>query len=267
MKGKTFNFSRPLVIGHRGFPAQYPENTMVSFMSAVDAGVGMIELDITLSRDSEIVVIHDDTLDRTTNGSGLVSDFTLQALRKFDAGSWFDKKFAGQKIPTIDEILDSLVNKVMINVEIKQTATGSSSYVELIVEKLLAVVEARDAKQRILISSFDPEILKAVTGSQHHPEVALLLEEAIDENALALAEGLGAMSIHSNVDTLDTETVNKVRARRFLVFPYNVDSEIKVRRAINMDVDGLFVDDPVMAMVCCQNRPASFSQAENYPKR
>lgn len=254
MKDKAFKFSRPLVIGHRGFPAQYPENTMVSFDAAIRAGVGMIELDVTLSRDSELVVIHDDTLDRTTNGAGAVDNQTLSELRKLDAGGWFHEKFAGEKIPTLDEVLDSLVDRVMINVEIKPSATGARSYIDLIVEKTLAAIDARDVKQRILISSFDPEILKAVAGFHRHPAIALLLEEAIGEDALALAEKLGAVSIHPDMDTLDTETVNRVRTRRFFVFPYNVDSEKKVRHAFKLGVDGLFVDDPVMAMMCYQRR-------------
>ncbi len=254
MKEEPFLFNRPLIIGHRGFPAQYPENTLVSFEAAVVAGVGMIELDVTLSRDAEVVVIHDDTLDRTTNGAGAVDSHTLPQLRKLDAGGWFHKKFSGEKIPTLDEVLDSLVDKAMINVEIKPSATGSRSYVELIVEKTLAAVETRDVHQRILISSFDPEILKAVAGAQHHPEIALLLEEAIGEGALALAKDLGAVSIHPNMDTLDTETVDRVRCRRLFVFPYNVDSEKKIFHALKMGVDGIFVDDPVMAIMCYQNR-------------
>ena len=252
MKKKPFFFNKPLIIGHRGFPAQYPENTLVSFQAAVDAGVGMIELDVTLSLDSEVVVIHDDTLDRTTSGAGAVDSHTLPELRKLDAGGWFHKKFAGEKIPTLDEVLDSLVDKTMINVEIKPSAIGSRSYVELIVEKALAAIDTRDVHQHILISSFDPEILKHVAGAKRHPEIALLLEDAIGEDALALAKDLGAVSIHPNMDTLDTETVNRVRSRRLFVFPYNVDSEKKVFHALKMGVDGVFVDDPVMAMMCYQ---------------
>jgi len=207
-----------------------------------------------LSRDAEVVVIHDDTLDRTTNGAGAVVNHTLSELQKLDAGGWFHKKFAGEKIPTLDEVLDSLVERVMINIEIKTSATGARSYIDLIVEKTLAAIDARDANQRILISSFDPDILKSVADEKCHSAIALLLEKAIGEDALVLAEKLGAVSIHPDMDTLDTETVNRVRTRRFFVFPYNVDSEKKIRHAFKLGVDGLFVDDPVMAMMCYQRR-------------
>ena len=242
-----------MIIGHRGFPVQYPENTMVSFEGAIAAGVGMIELDITLSRDSEIIVIHDDTLDRTTNGSGLVENHTLAMLRNLDAGGWFLEKFAGQKIPTLDDVLDAFLDRVLINIEIKPNLTGSRSYIELIVEKTLTAVNARSANHQVLISSFDAEILKAVVGENHFPAVALLLESPVREEALALAERLGAISIHPDMDILDTETVNKIRARNFLVFPFNMETEKQIYRALEMNVDGFFVDDPLIARMCCQN--------------
>jgi glycerophosphoryl diester phosphodiesterase len=266
MKDEVFLFSNPLVAGHRGFSAKYPENTMVSFEAAALAGVGMIELDITLTRDSKIVVIHDDTLDRTTNGSGLVGSYTLAELRRLDAGSWFHQRFAGEKVPMLDEVLNAFVGRVMINIEIKPNITNEF-YIERIVDQTLEAVDARKAIGEVLISSFDPEILQRVAMSRHHPAIALLLEEAIEENALALAEKLGAVSIHPNMDTLDTEAVNRVHSRRFFVFPYNVDSEKKMRRAFKMGIDGLFADDPAMAIKCYQDIPKRRLRREDRSKR
>jgi glycerophosphoryl diester phosphodiesterase len=224
---------------------------MVSFDAAIHAGVDMIELDITLSRDSEMVVIHDDTLDRTTNGSGPVERHTWAALQKLDAGGWFHKKFAGERVPNLDQVLDAFVDKVMINIEIKPNVTGSNSYVGAIVEKTLAAVHAKNGIHRVLISSFDPEILSTVAGCNHPPALALLLEEAIEETSLTFAENLGAVSIHPDMDTLNIETVHRIRARDFLVFPYNLGSEKTVCRGLEMGVDGFFVDDPLMAITCC----------------
>jgi len=248
MTDRPFNFNRPLIIGHRGFPALYPENTMVSFEAAVRAGVGMIELDVTLSRDAEVVVIHDDTLDRTTNGSGLVSRHTLAELRELDAGDWFHKKFAGEKLPTLDQVLAAFLDRVKINIEIKASPAREPSYISVVVDKVLTAVGKKDANPRVLISSFDPEVLKTIAaGSKSHPALALLLEEAIGEEALALSEMIGAMSIHPDMDTLDMKTIDDVRDRNLFIFPYNAESEINLRRAFEMGVDGLFVDDPVMA--------------------
>ena len=267
MKNGVFIFKKPLVVGHRGFPAKYPENTLVSFEAAVLAGVGMIELDITLSLDSEIVVIHDDTLNRTTNGSGLVGRYTLKELRRFDAGSWFHPRFAGEKMPTLEEVLNAFVNRVLVNIEIKPNSTDAEFYIERIVDKTLEAIDTGSATGRVLISSFDPEILQRVAGSRHHPAMALLLEEAIGEDALALAEKLGVVSIHPDMDTLDIETVNHLQSRGFFVFPYNVDSKTKIRRAFKMGIDGLFVDDPEMAIMCCQGIPKRCSVTEDCSKR
>lgn len=247
MTDRLFHFNKPLIIGHRGFPALYPENTMVSFDAAVRAGVGMIELDVTLSRDEEVVVIHDDTLDRTTNGSGPVNRHTLAELRQLDAGGWFHKKFAGEKLPTLDEVLETFLNRVKINIEIKASPAGNPSYIGKVVRKVLTAVEKKNANPRVLISSFDPDILKAVAGSSSHPALALLLEEAIGEASLMLSESLGAMSIHPDMDTLDMKSVDDARTRNLFVFPYNAESELNLRRAFEMGVDGLFVDDPMMA--------------------
>lgn len=87
-------FTRPLLIGHRGYPARYPENTLASFRGAMEAGCDMIELDVTLTRDRKVVVIHDDTLDRTTTGKGLVASHSLEEITALDAGSWFDPRFS-----------------------------------------------------------------------------------------------------------------------------------------------------------------------------
>lgn len=267
MKNGVFIFKKPLVVGHRGFPDKYPENTLVSFEAAVLAGVGMIELDITLTLDSEIVVIHDDTLNRTTNGSGLVGRYTLKELRRLDAGSWFHPRFAGEKVPTLEGVLNAFVNRVLVNIEIKPNSTDAEGYTERIVHKTLEAIDTVSATGRVLISSFDPEILQRVAGSRHHPAMALLLEEAIGEDALALAEKLGVVSIHPDMDTLDFETVHRVQSRKFFVFPYNVDSEKKIRRAFKMGIDGLFVDDPEMAIMCYQGIPKRCSGAENCSKR
>src|SRR5919197_4354903 len=96
---------RPLVVGHRGAMGYAPENTLASFELAVEQGADVVELDVHLSRDGQVVVIHDEQLDRTTDGRGLVGDRTLDELKRLDAGSWFDPRFAGQRIPTLHEVL------------------------------------------------------------------------------------------------------------------------------------------------------------------
>ena len=96
---------KPWVIAHRGASGHAPENTMAAFERAVALGAGFIETDLHLTRDARFVAIHDPTLERTTNGTGLVKDLTLAEIRKLDAGHWFDREFMGQKVPTLEEIV------------------------------------------------------------------------------------------------------------------------------------------------------------------
>ena len=119
------NFNPTWIIGHRGYHAKYPENTLVSFEASIKAGVDMIELDVMLSRDRKLVVIHDANLARTTNGNGSVADFNLDELKQLDAGSWFDAQFADQQIPDLSEVLDLVNGRAYVNIEIKSNSYES----------------------------------------------------------------------------------------------------------------------------------------------
>lgn len=120
-----------MVIAHRGFSGQAPENTLASFQKAVELGSDMIELDVRFSKDGQVVVIHDDTIDRTTNGRGKVADYTLKELKQFDAGSWFAPQFSGERIPTLKEVLELVKGKVLVNIEIKDESPGQYKITDL----------------------------------------------------------------------------------------------------------------------------------------
>ncbi|HKL80000.1 MAG TPA: glycerophosphodiester phosphodiesterase family protein [Mobilitalea sp.] len=112
--------SNILIVGHRGIRAFYPENTMISFEKAIEAGVDGIEMDINMTKDGHLVVVHDNSVDRTTNGFGLVQDMTLAELKRLDAGSYYSQEFSNEKIPTFEEFLDFVKDKnILLNVEIK----------------------------------------------------------------------------------------------------------------------------------------------------
>jgi len=111
--------TKPTVIAHRVFSAIAPENTLPAFQNAIDAGVDTIEFDIQLARDKQFVVIHDATLERTTNGRGIVKNHTLSELQTLDAGSWFGRKFAGTVLPSLGETLALCRNRILVNIEVK----------------------------------------------------------------------------------------------------------------------------------------------------
>jgi glycerophosphoryl diester phosphodiesterase len=147
--GKTLKFrNRIMRESHRGFSRLYPENTLPAFEEAINTGVDRIELDLRMSSDGKLVVIHDETVDRTTNGSGKVSDFTLNELQKLDAGSWKSPKFAGLKIPALQEVFDTAKGKCFVNIDLK-VAEAAAPMVKL--------AEKMDVIDQLVITGKIPE--------------------------------------------------------------------------------------------------------------
>jgi glycerophosphoryl diester phosphodiesterase len=144
-----------LVIGHRGAPSRAPENTLASFQAALDIGVDGIELDVHLSADGHLVVIHDARLERTTDGKGLVHEQDLAQLQRLDAGSWYAPGFAGQRIPTLDEVLDLIGTRVPLQVELKGVSAG-------LTEATLAALDARGLLDTAMLTSFQLDRLPRV---------------------------------------------------------------------------------------------------------
>ena len=237
-------FDRPLLIGHRGFKEAYPENTMAAFEAAVKAGAKMVELDVHLSKDRELVVIHDDIVDRTTGATGPVSDYTLTELRKLDAGSWFDPRFANEKIPTLNEVLTALIPRVLINIEIKSAFEPDRQEVGDIEMRVMDLIRREKAYSSVLISSFDPRIIKNVVQMDDSPPVAFISETAEGEKTVDTCRDLSVFSFHPKFQCLDKKMVSMCHAEGIFVFPYNVNTDSDFNQALQMDVDGVIVDDP-----------------------
>lgn len=143
------------VIAHRGSRLKAPENTIASFQQAVADGADAIELDVQLSKDGKLVVIHDSTLERTTNGEGKVSDYTLAELKELDAGSWFDAKFSGEKIPTLQESLVWAKGKTKVDIEVKE---GSAAEIEP--EALMSVIRETGMENEVAVTSFERDFIE-----------------------------------------------------------------------------------------------------------
>jgi len=141
----------PLILAHRGDSANAPENTLAAFRLAYENGADGIELDVMLSADQKLVVIHDDTLDRTSNGHGKVGDASYDSLRELDAGGWFDPKFKGEPIPLLDEVFAEFGGKFLINVELKNYKTPKDNLTDLVV----ALVKKHGLSDSVLLSSFN----------------------------------------------------------------------------------------------------------------
>jgi len=161
IKDKTSLSNKALIIAHRGSSKLAPENTMASFKEAFNHGATAIELDVHRTKDGHLVIMHDDTIDRTTDGHGNVRDFTLRELKEFDAGSWFGPQFKGEKIPTLEEVLTWAKGKVKVDIEVK-----SSLQYPGIEKDILELVEEKGFKDDVFITSFDKSV------SEHIEEMA-----------------------------------------------------------------------------------------------
>lgn len=238
---------RPVVIAHRGYRVKYPENTLVAFQGAIDAGVDMIELDVLLTKDRSTVVIHDESLDRTTNGQGMVSDYTLSELKTFDAGSWFDARFKGERLPTLQEVLDLVKGQVFLNIEIKRSAYEPHHPPDAIEKQIVELVWRKNVVESVLISSFEWPVLERLAAMKDAPAIALLSRYPDEDNHLEACRKLGAFSWHPRSLAVKEEHVRKMHEAGILVFPYNADTPEEIERMLEMHVDGLIVDDPLLA--------------------
>lgn len=225
-----------MIIAHRGASAYAPENTPAAFSLALEMGAGHIELDVHLSSDGQVVVIHDAAVDRTTNGSGPVAGYTLAELRKLDAGSWFAPEFGGERIPTLAETLELCRGRARLHVEIKGAA---KSLVPLTLDCIRQGGMAAD----VTITSFDINRLKEARADDPGWSISWLVKEITGERIDA-AHSLGLRIICPAAACLTPEQVERLHNEGFNVRTWGVKTEEDMRRLVEWGVDGMTVDFP-----------------------
>ncbi|MFB9078451.1 glycerophosphodiester phosphodiesterase [Flavobacterium procerum] len=221
-----------LKIGHRGAKAYDPENTLQAFQKALDLNSDGIELDVHLSADGHIIVIHDETIDRTTNGKGLVNTFTLAELKSF----LIDGE---NQIPTLNEVFDLVDKKCLINIELK--GSGTASKVVVLIEEYIATKNWN--YNHFIISSFDWNMLEETSKLNSNIPIGVLTEESID-TALAFAENIKAKAIHPDFQLLNADNVSEMQKKGFLVLPWTVNSEEDIQKVKSYQVNGIISDNP-----------------------
>lgn len=233
----------PGVIAHRGLSGLCPENTIAAFRRALDLGVDMIELDVLLSADDQLMVVHDDTLDRTTDGSGPVRALNHAQLKQLDAGGWFAGEFVGERIPILPEVLELVGDRTLLNVEIKDEAV--TDQVEGgITHRVIRLLRDNGFGDRVLLSSFDPRALLHAReldpdiprGSLSNPRIQSI------RNPIEILEDTGAASLNLSRDQVNETIVAKCHQMRRAVLVYTVNEVDEMQRMISMGVDGLFTD-------------------------
>jgi glycerophosphoryl diester phosphodiesterase len=224
-----------LTIAHRGASALYPENTLRAFMAAADLGADMCEFDVRMTRDGEAVVIHDATVDRTTDGRGRVAAMSAAALGRLDAGVRFGAEFRGERISTLAEVARALAGRGCgMDVELK--ARGLEA-------RVCEILRGCAAASSAIVSSFDWEQLKIV--ARRDPEVRLaLLGEKTPAAMLEAAQVMRAFAIAPRFDIADAALCAEAHRRGLAVYVWTVDDASAMRRMIAAGVDGIMTNDP-----------------------
>lgn len=232
------SLAKPTIIAHRGYSARYPENTHAAFAAAIDSGAHMIEMDATLTRDGEAVIVHDERVDRTTDGHGRVCDFSLEEIRRLDAGGWFGRRFTGEQVPTLEEVVRRYGGKIFLNIEMKRAAVAN---------RLVEVVVEGEARQRVLVSSFSRRALTAVKRLAPDIPLALLSRSAADRKALSFCLQLGTYSWHPSLRDMSRDSISPFTAAGLRVYPYTVNTREEMARVFGMGASGIITDDPASA--------------------
>lgn len=243
-----------LAIAHRGASGYAPENTFAAFRRATALGAGFIETDLQLSRDARLVAIHDATVNRTTNGQGAVHDMTLAELRRLDAGSWFGSEFAGERIPTIEEILE-FANKhdVVFYLEMKPSGSWGGEHA------LISALRESGEIARTVVISFDPAILAGVRKIEPTLMTGLLFEGHIP-NPLDKAIEIGARQLAVRGDLVTPRLLKEARGRDLQVVCWTVNHPGHMRLLVQAGVDGIISDYPDRLLELTRRKDGSASR-------
>jgi glycerophosphoryl diester phosphodiesterase len=237
----------PKVIGHRGACGYAPENTLVSIHTAADMGIQWVEFDVKLTRDGIPILFHDDMLDRTTNGSGLVAETDYDDIRQMEAGSWFGESFAGVGIPTLEEALEVVIDRGLgLNMEIKPCPGREKETAEVALDILSHVWDEHD---RLLISSFKPVCVEAARDMANDWARGMLFkptEENPDplENWKDVVDYLDVKTVNLRADLVTQEISNEIADLGLSLLVFTVNDEEQAEEFFRMGVDCIVSDVP-----------------------
>lgn len=231
---------RALTFGHRGARAYAPMNTIPSFELAHEMGAHGIEFDVRRSKDGVLVLLHDATIDGTSNGHGNVADLTFAELRELDFGGWLDAKYAGTQIPTLDELFEAVGNKFLMNVEIKCERLAS----EGIEQQVAETIARHGLADRILISSFNPLVVKRSAKAMPHILRGLLVEAETPFARARLLQTLDIQALHPYFPFIDASYMQKARALGLAVNTWTVNDPAEAQRLAGLGVSAVITDKP-----------------------
>ncbi len=236
---ETWWRARPLIFAHRGACRAAPENTLAAFRAALDVGADGVELDVHLSSDGVPVVIHNAKVDATTDGTGWVSDLTLAQLKQLDAGSHFDVRFAGERIPTLEEVLVGVGGRLLVNIELKDQDNRAEHLESSVVE----VVQRVGMPARVWFSSFKPHAL--MQARQHAPDIpCALLYGPLGWAGRLLLPLTPHEALHPHLSMVSEASVRRAHERGLRVAAWTVDRMDLARTFADWGVDVLITNEP-----------------------
>ena len=241
------------IIAHRGAAGLAPENTISAFAKAMEYNVDMVELDVHLSADDSVIVMHDHNVKRTTNGEGEIEDLTYDYIKGLDAGSWYDPKFSNEKVPTLREVLQFVNGRTTVLIELKWPKKGT--YKNL-VKNVLQTIKDCHAENWVVVQSFEQQYLKemnqAAPGIPCHQLVfaAPNLLPIYHDRSLGFGEFEPlpfVRSVNISYLYLNKKFIQKMHDKNMTVYAYTLDSEDKMSKAINLGIDGIITNRPDVA--------------------
>lgn len=229
-----------LNIAHRGFSALYPENTMIAFEKAIEAGCDGIETDVQLTKDGYAVICHDEKLDRTTTGTGFLKDYSLKELKKFDAGIKFHEKFKGLKIPTLDEFLKYVSDKdIIINLEIKNSIIDYEN-----IEKITYdLIKRYNMQHKVIVSSFNHYSIRRCIALDKNIKTGVLYGDCIFE-PYNYVKMIGGNALHPEYHSINKEIIEKAHENNLEVNVYTVNDKEDIKKVIALEVDAIITNYP-----------------------
>jgi glycerophosphoryl diester phosphodiesterase len=236
---------RPIIIAHRGDKTNAPENTLAAFRLANENGADAVEFDVKLTADGQVIVLHDQTVNRTTNGKGKISQLSFADVRALDAGAWFSEKFKDERIPTLDEAFETVGKQLYINVELTNYATPFDG----LVLKVVDLVKKHGLQNRMLFSSFFAQNLKVTRSLLPQVPCGLLcMRGTLGSWGRTFTWRGNYFALHPYLTDVDPGLVHRVQAAGKRVHVWTVNPEEDLKRMIGLGVDGIITDDPVLAL-------------------
>ncbi len=236
MRNRVLNFA------HRGASHDAPQNTLAAFRLAREMGADGVELDVQVSKDSEAMVIHNFTVDATTDGQGSVKDKTLAELKELDAGSWFDARFTSQRIPTLQEVIVEVGHQLLLNIELKTRVFGSAN----LTAEVVRLIEDHNLVHRVVVSSFNPFSLRQVKKLNPRIHTGLLyyfdLPAHLARSLFMLLANPSAL--HPEKHLINQKYMAWAKERGYRVNAWTVDEPAEMERLIALGVDGIITNRP-----------------------